>query len=167
MKAYQEKNEIDEDAYRQVAEECRKIIVAADGLLASGNENRPLITEIRPWLIQFKQVGEYGAEVLNMIRLRQQKDAFIGSYEHARALLVLMGETDAQYKAGIKSGSLHLMPTFNALFEAATTGYNAAFHAGLDTKAVYSPYTLKSDVNQLASLPYSAEGKGEYNYSVQ
>ena len=109
MKAYQEKNEIDEDAYRQVAEECRKIIVAADGLLASGNENRPLITEIRPWLIQFKQVGEYGAEVLNMIRLRQQKDAFIGSYEHARALLVLMGETDAQYKAGIKSGSLHLM----------------------------------------------------------
>lgn len=139
LKAYQEKSEIDEDAYRQVAEECRKIIVAADGLLASGNENRPLITEIRPWLIQFKQVGEYGAEVLNMIRLRQQKDAFIGSYEHARALLVLMGETDAQYKAGIKSGSLHLMPTFNALFEAATTGYNAAFHAGLDTKAVYSP----------------------------
>ena len=46
LKAYQEKNEIDEDAYRQVAEECRKIIVAADGLLASGNENRPLITEI-------------------------------------------------------------------------------------------------------------------------
>ena len=154
-----EKNEIDEDAYRQVAEECRKIIVAADGLLASGNENRPLITEIRPWLIQFKQVGEYGAEVLNMIRLRQQKDAFIGSYEHARALLVLMGETDAQYKAGIKSGSLHLMPTFNALFEAATTGYNAAFHAGLDTKAVYSPYTLKSDVNQLASLPIQQKGK--------
>mgnify|MGYP003039313354 FL=1 len=159
LKAYQEKNEIDEDAYRQVAEECRKIIVAADGLLASGNENRPLITEIRPWLIQFKQVGEYGAEVLNMIRLRQQKDAFIDSYEHARALLVLMGETDAQYKAGIKSGSLHLMPTFNALFEAATTGYNAAFHAGLDTKAVYSPYTLKSDVNQLASLPIQQKGK--------
>ena len=75
------------------------------------------------------------------------------------ALLVLMGETDAQYKAGIKSGSLHLMPTFNALFEAATTGYNAAFHAGLDTKAVYSPYTLKSDVNQLASLPIQQKGK--------
>ena len=37
-----------------------------------------------------------------MIRLRQQKDAFIGSYEHAPRLLVLMGETDAQYKAGIK-----------------------------------------------------------------
>jgi hyaluronoglucosaminidase len=161
LKAYQEKNEIDEDAYRQVAEECRKIIVAADGLLASGNENRPLITEIRPWLIQFKQVGEYGAEVLNMIRLRQQKDAFIGSYEHARALLVLMGETDAQYKAGIKSGSLHLMPTFNALFEAATTGYNAAFHAGLDTKAV------EERRESVGFASYSAEGKGEYNYSVQ
>ena len=51
------------------------------------------------------------------------------------------------------------MPTFNALFEAATTGYNAAFHAGLDTKAVYSPYTLKSDVNQLASLPIQQKGK--------
>lgn len=30
--------------------------------------NRPLIEEIKPWLIQFKLVGEYGQQVLQMIQ---------------------------------------------------------------------------------------------------
>ncbi len=73
---YREKGQTDDAAYREVAEECRKIIVAADMLLASGNENRPLINEIRPWLTQFRLVGEYGKEVLEMMRLQPQKKGF-------------------------------------------------------------------------------------------
>lgn len=159
LKSYQEKGKADEAAYRQVAEECRKIIVAADRLLASGNENRPLIAEITPWLTQFKLVGEYGEEVLNLMNLQQQQEAFVESYEHARALQVLMSETDAQYQAGVKSGSCHLMPTFDALFEAAVTGYNAMHQAELDARATYLPYTLESDVEQLALLPVQQKGK--------
>lgn len=159
LKNYRENEKIDESAYRQVAEECRKIITSADMLLASGNENRPLINEIKPWLAQFKLVGEYGQEVLDMMRLQQQKDAFVQSHAHAQALQALMSEADAAYPSGIKSGSGYLMPTFNALFEIATACYNKQYQAQLNTQAVYSPYTLESDVSQLALLPVQRKGK--------
>lgn len=159
LKSYRENGKIDEPAYNRVAEECRKIITSADMLLASGNENRPLINEIKPWLAQFKLVGEYGQEVLDMMRLQQQKDAFVQSHAHAQALQTLMSETDAAYPSGIKSGSGYLMPTFNALFEIATACYNKQYQAQLNTQAVYSPYTLESDVSQLALLPVQRKGK--------
>ena len=156
---YREKGQTDDAAYREVAEECRKIIVAVDMLLASGNENRPLINEIRPWLTQFRLVGEYGKEVLEMMRLQPQKEAFVRSHAHAQALQRLMCETDALYHVGVKSAGKHLLPTFDALFEVATSRYNKLFDAQLDTQAVYSPYSLESDVVQLASLPVKQKGK--------
>jgi len=159
LKSYQETERIDESAYQQVAEECRKIIIAADMLLASGNENRPLINEIKPWLTLFKLVGEYGNEVLKMMRLQQQEKAFIKSHAHAQALQRLMCETDALYESGVKSGSGFLMPTFNALFETTTTRFNKKFEAQLDTQAVYSPYGLESDVKLLTSLSVQQKGK--------
>lgn len=159
LKNYQEKGEIDETAYRQVAEECRKIITSADMLLASGNENRPLINEISPWLSQFKLVGEYGKAVLDMIRLQRQEKAFLPSHAHAQALQTLMTDNDARYPQGVKSGSGQLMPTFDALFEASTQQYNRQFHTGLNARAIYSPYTLESNVAQLAMLPTQQKGK--------
>ena len=105
LKGYQENGKIDDDAYRQVSEECDKIILAADMLLASGNENRPLINEMRPWLDQFKLVGEYGKTVLEMLRQQPQKEAFAQSHAHAQALQTLMTDNDARYPQGVKSGS--------------------------------------------------------------
>lgn len=159
LKGYQESGKTDDEAYRQVAQECRKIITAADMLLTSGNENRPLINEIRPWLDQFKLVGEYGEAVLEMMRLQSQKEAFIRSHAHAQALQTLMTENDARYPQGVKSGSGQLMPTFDALFEATTKQYNNQFNATLNDRAIYSPYTLESDVAQLAMLPTQQKGK--------
>ncbi len=159
LKSYQENGKAADDAYRQVAEECRKIILSADMLLASGNENRPLIDEIRPWLDQFKLVGEYGETVLNMIRQQAQKEAFAQSHAHAQALQTLMTDNDARYPQGVKSGSGQLMPTFDALFEASTKQYNERFHTTLNARAIYSPYTLESNVTQLALLPTQQKGK--------
>ena len=159
LKSYLEKGEIDETAYNQVDEECRKIILSADMLLASGNENRPLIDEIRPWLTQFKLVGEYGKTVLEMMRLPQQEKAFLPGHAHAQALQTLMTDNDARYPQGVKSGSGQLMPTFDALFEASTKQYNQRFHTALNARAVYSPYTLESNVQQLALLPTQQKGK--------
>ncbi len=159
LRTYRENGKIDESAYNRVAEECRKIVTSADMLTASGDENRPLINEIKPWLTQFKLVGEYGEEVLNMMRLQQQKDIFVRSHAHAQALQTLMSETDAAYPSGIKSGNKYLVPTFNALFEIATIRYNKQNYAQLDTQAVYTPYTLESDVSQLAQLPVQRKGK--------
>lgn len=159
LKGYQENGKIDDDAYRQVSEECDKIILAADMLLASGNENRPLIHEMRPWLDQFKLVGEYGKTVLEMLRRQPQKEAFAQSHAHAQALQTLMTDNDARYPQGVKSGSGQLMPTFDSLFEASTKRYNALFHTTLNARAIYSPYTVESDVAQLALLPTQQKGQ--------
>ena len=143
LKNYREKGEIASSAYLQVDKECERIIMAADVLLASGAENPLLLKEIHPWLLQFKLVGQYGKAVLNMIHLLSQQEAFGQSYDHARALQVLMCRVDASYnqsavRPGVKTGSKHLMPAFDALFEIATTRYNEQYGAKLSTQ-VYSP----------------------------
>ena len=147
LAAYEKNGEMDEAAYKQVAEECDKIIVAADRLLAS-KESRELIEEIKPWLMQFKLIGEYGREVLKMVRLQKQGgQEFVAVHDHAQALQTLMYEVDATYnqnpyQPGVKSGSKYLLPTFNSLFETSTQRYNKAAGTTLDSRAVYMPYTL-------------------------
>lgn len=165
LAAYEKNGEMDEAAYKQVAEECDKIIVAADRLLAS-KESRELIEEIKPWLMQFKLIGEYGREVLKMVRLQKQGgQEFVAVHDHAQALQTLMYEVDATYnqnpyQPGVKSGSKYLLPTFNSLFETSTQRYNKAAGTTLDSRAVYMPYTLSSNVKQLALLPMRQKGKG-------
>ena len=161
---YEKRHTIDEDAFRQVSEECRKIVRASD-VLAASRENQPLINEIRPWLIQFKLVGEYGTAVLEMLRgAGRDKAAFEVAYTHASALQRLMYEVDTTYnqnpyQPGVKSGSRVLLPTFYALFEEATKEFNRRSQATLDTRAVYMPYAWSSDVPQLAALPVIRKGK--------
>ncbi len=142
LKNYLEKGEITSSAYLQVDKECEKIMRAADVLLASGDENPVLLKEIHPWLLQFKLVGQYGKEVLNMMHLLSQQEAFAQSYDHARALQILMCQVDASYnqsavRPGVKTGSKHLMPALDALFEIAATRYNEQYGAKLSTQ-VYS-----------------------------
>ena len=161
---YEKQHAIDENAFRQVSEECRKIVVASD-VLAASQENRPLISEIRPWLMQFKLVGEYGAAVLEMLRsVKGDKETFKTAYTHANALQRLMYEVDTTYnqnpyQPGVKSGSKVLLPTFYALFEAAANEFNRRNGTALDTRAVYMPYAWSSDVPQLAALPVVRKGK--------
>ena len=161
---YEKQHTIDEDAFRQVSEECRKIVRASD-VLAASRENQPLINEIRPWLMQFKLVGEYGTAVLEMLRgAGRDKAAFEVAYTHASALQRLMYEVDTTYnqnpyQPGVKSGSRVLLPTFYALFEEATKEFNRRSQATLDTRAVYMPYAWSSDVPQLAALPVIRKGK--------
>ena len=141
---YRNKQTVDETAYRQVTEECEKIVRSADILLASGNENPALLKEIKPWLLQFKLVGEYGKEVLNLIKLSAQKEAFVQSHEHAHALQGLMNEVDTTYNRssyypGVKSGATHLLPTLNALYEVATKQYNTQYNEHLDAQPIFPP----------------------------
>ena len=175
--SYKESSEFDREAYRKVLAECDAIIRSADLLMAS-KENRMLIDEIRPWLMQFKQVGEYGKVVLAMMRaeLAEAKskcstdskcakaDLFVQEHAHAQALQNLIYQVDASYnqnpyQPGVKSGSKCLLPTFHQLFELATSRYNKAYGVSLNPFAVYMPYTLESDVKQLALLPMRQKGK--------
>lgn len=164
VEAYQQQKSIPADAFQKMDEECNQVVIAADMLMAS-NENRPLIDDIKPWLIQFKLLGEYGQEVLRMMQLQQagQQEAFKTAHAHAKAIQALMHETDATYnqnpyQPGVECGSKVLLPTFNTLFETTTRYYNEANGTSLDEQASYVPYTLHSNVAQLASLPVQPKG---------
>ena len=175
--SYTNNSQFDREAYRKVMAECDAIIRSADMLLAS-KESRELIDEIRPWLLQFKQVGEYGKVVLGMMRaeLAEAKtkcaagqkcvngNLFVQQHGHAQALQNLIYQVDASYnqnpyQPGVKSGSKCLLPTFHKLFEAATVHYNKLHDTKLDSRAVYMPYSLWSDVKQLSLLPMRQKGK--------
>ena len=164
-KSYAAGGQLDREAYRKVLAECEQIILSAD-LLMTSKESRELIEEIHPWLQQFKLVGEYGEAVLKMVRseLGNQPERFVAYHAQAQALQNQMYEVDATfnqnpYQPGVKSGSKWLLPTFRALFETATVRYNKTNRAELDSRAVYMPYSLWSDVKQLALLPMRQKGK--------
>lgn len=165
LNAYTQDRRKEDTAWKAVREECRNIRVAADALLAS-TENRALIEDIRPWLLQFKLMGEYGDEVLTMAEaeLSGYSETFGTAYAHAKALQALMGEVDATYnqnpyQPGVKTGSKRLQPTFDALFQTATERWNQATGARLESETAYMPYTLRSNVRQLSQLPVRRKGR--------
>ncbi len=155
----------DREAFGRVEDECRKIVQAADCLMAS-QENPALTTEIEPWLMQFKLVGQYGGAVLRMLCASEVPDGgeFAAAYAHAKALQMLMYKVDTTYnrnshQPGVKSGSRVLMPSFEALFASAVGRYNGLHGTRLDSRAAYEPYALSTDIPRLASLSVSHKGK--------
>lgn len=161
---YEKQHTVDEATWRQVSDECRKIVIAAD-VLSVSQENQPLVAEMQPWLMQFKLVGQYGEAVLQMMRgAATDRQGFETAYKHAKALQRMMYKVDTTYnqnpyQPGVKSGSKVLLPTFYALFESSVGVYNQTYRAALDTRAVYMPYSWNSDVAQLAALPVVRKGK--------
>ena len=161
---YEKQHTVNEAAWRQVSEECRKIVTAAD-VLSVSQENQPLVAEMQPWLMQFKLVGQYGEAVLQMMRgAATDRQEFETAYEHAKALQRMMYKVDTTYnqnpyQPGVKCGSKVLLPTFYALFESSVGVYNQTHRTALDTRAVYMPYSWSSDVAQLAALPVVRKGK--------
>lgn len=165
---YQPGKTLNKEAYEIVLKECNLMVEASDILQAS-RENRELIEDIRPWLIQFKLLGEYGRQVLSLIeidiRSNEGKEEFLENYEHVRALAVLMSEVDATYnqnpfQPGVKTGGKYLLPCFRDLFKRAVNFFNASSGVNLEAEAEYIPYTFESNVPQLSSLLIRQKGKG-------
>lgn len=161
---------INREAYRTVRTELNKICTAADYLMV--NEEAPyFVEEVKPWLRQFKLMGEYGKEVMQMMMLAQStnherpmRGSFESTYHHARTLQKQMFELDAfdnqnPYQPGVKTGSKVLLPTLNELFSLSTEIYNKTQVKALDAKAVYSPYKLESNVPQLKIQPIQNRGR--------
>ena len=112
-------------AYEQVARECKNIITASYMLLTA-EDNRPLAKEIKPWLRYFRELGEYGCAVLDMVRTAAEKDteSFEAAYRRAKALRTIMQMTDDtsnrdHRQPGVKCGTKRLLPAFDSLFEIA------------------------------------------------
>lgn len=141
--------------------------VAVDQLLAD-NTNAELKRELRPWLLQGKNVADYGQAVCMMAISQQHPGSkgypsFDQLYKQARALQVQMYElenSDVRHalQPGIKVATKVLLPTLNQLFSQTIDAYNKANGTQLDNSSEYNPYKIVSDVPQLALLPVSVRG---------
>lgn len=129
-------------------------------LLLTNTEYPALTTEITPWLIQFKAVGETGREVFEMVKAFESGDnaQFLRKYKHVKALQQIMFNNDQtlnqnRYQPGAKTASLIIKPLIDQTFASVVARYNAKNGTQLDGKADYMPHTLSSDVKQIANIP--------------
>ncbi|MDE5610971.1 MAG: beta-N-acetylglucosaminidase domain-containing protein [Odoribacter sp.] len=149
--------------YLMLMNEYARIAEAAD-ILSMNQENKPLIEEIRPWLIQFKNMGLSGMEVLAMLQAVDADDygLFMRKYRHVKALQqesFLIDQTYNQnpYQPGVKTGSKVMRPLIDSLFVLATERYNRMHGEHLDSKVFTSPHRSYSTVAQFKSLPVSVK----------
>lgn len=144
---------------------CYELRMAVDVLLAD-NSNPELRRELRPWLLQGKNVADYGVAVCAMAGNRKYPNAFPSfeqAYKQARALQVQMYElenSDVRHalQPGIKVATKVLLPTLNKLFTQTVEAYNKENGASFVSEAEYNPYKIESTVPQLALLPVSVRG---------
>lgn len=125
LNEFRDNGTVNPQAYEQVARECKNIITASYMLLTA-EDNRPLAEEIKPWLRYFRELGEYGCAVLDMVRTAADKDteSFEAAYRQAKALRTIMQMTDDtsnrdHRQPGVKCGTKRLLPAFDSLFEIA------------------------------------------------
>lgn len=144
---------------------CYELRMAVDVLLAD-NSNPELRRELRPWLLQGKNVADYGVAVCAMAGNRKYPNAFPSfeqAYKQARALQVQMYElenSDVRHalQPGIKVATKVLLPTLNKLFTQTVEAYNKENGTSFVCEAEYNPYKIESTVPQLALLPVSVRG---------
>lgn len=152
--------------YQQLLSLTRRMQSASDILLVD-TENRPLIEEITPWLLQFKLLGEIGEETLQLAQFIANgsvSESFLSSYRHIRALQQQLYLNDQRYnqngyQPGMRPASLVIKPLIDQTFVAAVERYNRLTGSSLAATVEYSPHKLVSDVPQIQHLPLQARGK--------
>ena len=155
-------------ARQALALKCEELGIAVD-LLLNDDSNPELLRELRPWLLQGKNVAAYGQAVVSLAEAatKTQKGtglrSFENSYQQARSLQKQMYDLENSsvrhaLQPGIKVATKVLMPTLNELFAKAVNQYNANNGTDLNPVAEYNPFRLTSNVQQLALLPVTAKG---------
>ena len=148
---------------------CYELGLACD-ILLNDNSNPQLLHELRPWIIQGKNLAAYGGAVCLMRMLSDASQTssnfvtFENLYQQARSLQKQMFDLENNkamrhpYQIGTKVGTKVMLPTLNKLFTIATEKYNEKKGTDLNTTAEYNPYKLTSSVKQLALLPVKLNG---------
>ena len=164
--------ESDQYAVAMLNVKCNELEIACDILLNEKN-NPQLIHEIRPWVLQGKNIAAYGRAVslMSMFAPMKENNAststlinFENLYQQARSLQKQMFDLENNsamrhpYQIGTKVATKVMLPTLNKLFAQATEKYNEIHGTELNTTAEYNPYKLTSTVAQLALLPIKLNG---------
>ena len=148
---------------------CYELGLACD-ILLNDNSNPQLLHELRPWIIQGKNLAAYGGAVCLMRMLSDASQTssnfvtFENLYQQARSLQKQMFDLENNkamrhpYQIGTKVGTKVMLPTLNKLFTMATEKYNEKKGTDINTTAEYNPYKLTSSVKQLALLPVKLNG---------
>ena len=148
----------DKKAIGEIYNKCLKLKNACDLLLAD-KSNKELIRELRPWLLQAKNLADYGSTVV-MMNLGNSPLGFTDLYNQARSIQEQMFElenSDVRHalQPGIKVGTKVMLPTLQKLFTLAVDKYNKQNGTSLSNVSEYMPYKLSSNVEQLRLLPVS------------
>lgn len=159
MESYTKEQSYNEKDFSLLQETFSKMAESGDILIAH-NENPSLIAEMKPWLHQFKLLGETGNEVLAMVKAYEQNDQalFTRKYKHVKALQQQMFQVDQTYnqnpyQPGIKTAGKVIKPLIDQTFATATDRYNRKYHTQLNAETDYMPHKLTSDINQIKNLP--------------
>lgn len=152
---------------------CTELATACD-LLLNNKENKWLIEELRPWLVQGKLLAQYGEAVCDAAQTRVENEQSLQSfpqlYRRAMSLQKQMYDNEVnpallhEYQTGTKLGTLRLLPTINRVLADATKNYNAQHATHFEVVTQYSPFTIESTVSQLAQQPITTYG-GEVKIS--
>ena len=152
---------LDDNALKEIGTKCRQLAIAADILLAD-KTNPWLIKELKPWLLQGKNVAAYGEAVVAMAT--QGDNELTTYYKQARSLRQQMFELENAdvrhpFQPGIKLATGVLLPTLDKIFAQSVDRYNKAHQTALERVAEYNPFTLTATVGQLAHQPVSLNGQ--------
>ena len=148
----------DRKAIEEINAKCLQLKNACDLLLAD-KTNKELIRELRPWLLQAKNLADYGTTVVMMLQ-GNPAVSFDNLYRQATSIQEQMFElenSDVRHalQPGIKVGTKVMLPTLHKLFTLAVDNYNKQNGTTLSNVAEYMPYKLTSNVDQLRLLPVS------------
>ena len=134
-------------------------IVEASNILMAGEDNKTLLSEIEPWVMQFKNVGETGLTVMDMYKALKEnkKIRFLRKYKLTQALNKINFNIDQKYnqnpyQPGVKTASLHITPLINNIFTTIVKQYNLTYNANLEDKSSYSPFKMETSVTQLKNV---------------
>ena len=152
---------LDDNALKEIGTKCRQLAIASDILLAD-KTNPWLIKELKPWLLQGKNVAAYGEAVVAMAT--QGDGQLTTYYKQARSLRQQMFELENAdvrhpFQPGIKLATGVLLPTLDKIFAQSVDRYNKAHQTALERVAEYNPFTLTATVSQLAHQPVSLNGQ--------
>ena len=152
---------LDDNALKEIGTKCRQLAIASDILLAD-KTNPWLIKELKPWLLQGKNVAAYGEAVVAMAT--QGDGELTTYYKQARSLRQQMFELENAdvrhpFQPGIKLATGVLLPTLDKIFAQSVDRYNKAHQTALERVAEYNPFTLTATVSQLAHQPVSLNGQ--------
>ncbi len=155
----------DKAAPDMVEARCRALRTAADVLLTN-RSNPQLIRELRPWLLQAKNLADYGEAVCQMARCKDGKTfpTFDDLYRQSRSIREQMYDlenSDVRHalQPGIKVGTKVMLPMINLLFTKTVEAWNAGHGTKYVSTSDYVPYKLTGNVPQLVLLPITIQGQ--------